>query len=112
MARRTHHCNELRDQDIGQSVTLQGWVNSYRDHGVGLVFIDLRDRNGLTQLVFDREDATADLLAAADKLRNEDVISATGVVRAREGGPNPKLETGTIEAAGAQQDGHAPVPAR
>ncbi|MEO0482367.1 MAG: aspartate--tRNA ligase [Planctomycetota bacterium] len=97
MPRRTHHCNEVRDHHIGQSVTLQGWVNSYRDHGVGLVFIDLRDRNGLTQLVFDREDATAELLAAADRLRNEDVISATGVVRAREGGPNPKLETGTIE---------------
>ncbi|MEL7471823.1 MAG: aspartate--tRNA ligase [Planctomycetota bacterium] len=102
MQRRTHHCNELRDAHIGQTVTLQGWVNSYRDHGVGLVFIDLRDRNGLTQLVFDREDANEEILAAADKLRNEDVISATGVVRARDGGPNPKLETGTIEVVVSQ----------
>ena len=94
---RTHHCNELRDEHVGQTVTLAGWVNSYRDHGTGLVFIDLRDREGLTQLVFDKEDTTEEVLAAADKLRNEDVVRATGTVRTRDGGPNPKLATGTIE---------------
>ncbi|MFU8828687.1 MAG: aspartate--tRNA ligase, partial [Phycisphaerales bacterium] len=74
-----------------------GWVNSYRDHGTGLVFIDIRDREGLTQVVFDKEDASAELLAVADKLRSEDVISVSGPVRVRDGGPNPKLETGQVE---------------
>ncbi len=95
--RRTHHCNELRPEHVGQTVTLAGWVNSYRDHGTGLVFIDLRDRRGLTQLVFDKEDADQALLEQADKLRSEDCIAATGTVRTRDGGPNPKLETGEIE---------------
>ncbi|MEC9373349.1 MAG: aspartate--tRNA ligase, partial [Planctomycetota bacterium] len=63
----------------------------------GLVFIDLRDREGLTQLVFDAEDAPAELVAIADKLRGEDVIRAEGVVRKRDGGPNPKLATGEVE---------------
>src|SRR5690606_11840553 len=80
-----------------ETVVLNGWVNSYRDHGEGLVFIDLRDRYGLTQLVFDREDASPELLAAADKLRNEDVLAARGVVRVRAGGENPKLATGKVE---------------
>jgi aspartyl-tRNA synthetase len=94
---RTHTCGQLREVDVGQRVTLCGWVNSYRDHGTGLIFIDLRDRYGVTQLVFDREDATQHLLDVADKLRNEDVITATGTVRVRVGGPNPKLETGNVE---------------
>ncbi len=97
MIRRTHTCGQLRDQHIGQPVALSGWVNSYRDHG-NLIFIDLRDRYGLTQLVFDREDGgAAGMMDAADKLRNEDVIAVRGVVRTRVGGANPKLATGTIE---------------
>jgi len=95
--RRTHTCGALRPSDVGQTATLCGWVNSYRDHGTGLVFIDLRDRFGLTQLVFERESAPEALLEAADRLRGEDVIAATGVVRIRTGGPNPKLETGEVE---------------
>lgn len=95
--KRTHHCAELRPEHVGQTVTLAGWVNAYRDHGTGLVFVDIRDREGLTQLVFDREDADDAILAEADKLRNEDVIAATGTVRVRDGGPNPKLSTGDIE---------------
>lgn len=97
MLRRTVTCGELRDQHIGQGVVLNGWVNSYRDHG-NLIFIDVRDRFGLTQLVFDPDDgAQPAMMDAADKLRNEDVIAVKGVVRARIGGSNPKLETGTIE---------------
>jgi aspartyl-tRNA synthetase len=97
MFKRTQTCGELRDQHIGQTVTLCGWVNAYRGHGTGLVFIDIRDRYGLTQLVFERGDAAQGVIDLADKLRNEDVISITGVVRARKGSPNPKLPTGSIE---------------
>jgi len=93
---RTHNCGELRDAHVGQTVILGGWVNSYRDHG-NLVFIDLRDRYGLTQLVFDKEDGNAALMEQASKLRNEDVIALEGVVRVRKGGPNPKLVTGNVE---------------
>src|SRR3954467_15246216 len=94
---RTHNCGELRDSHVGQKVTLGGWVNSYRDHG-NLVFIDLRDRYGLTQVVFGKEDAaTTTLLEQGSKLRNEDVIALEGEVRVRKGGPNPKLATGNVE---------------
>ena len=102
MLRRTHTCGELRTEHIGQEVTLSGWVNNYRDHGTGLIFVDVRDRFGLTQIVFDREDASQDLLNDADKLRAEDVIAIRGVVRAREGGENPKLATGKVEVVGAE----------
>jgi aspartyl-tRNA synthetase len=97
MLKRTHTCGELRDGHVGETVVLNGWVNSYRDHGTGLIFIDIRDRYGLTQVVFDREDADQSLLDAADTLRNEDCIAVKGTVRVRDGGPNPKLATGTIE---------------
>ncbi|MEM7755734.1 MAG: aspartate--tRNA ligase [Planctomycetota bacterium] len=94
---RTHTCGELRSEHVGTEVVLNGWVNSYRDHGTGLIFVDLRDRYGLTQVVFDREDADQSLLDAADKLRNEDCVSIEGLVRTRDGGPNPKLDTGEVE---------------
>jgi len=97
MFQRTHHCNELRESHVGQTVSIAGWVNAYRDHGTGLVFVDLRDREGLTQLVFDTEDSSQELVNIADRIRNEDVVAATGVVRVRDGGPNPKLATGKIE---------------
>src|SRR5688572_25732077 len=98
MLKRTHTCGEIRESHIGHTITLCGWVNSYRDHG-NLVFIDVRDRFGITQLVFDKGEkgGTAALMGAADRLRNEDVIAATGVVRTRAGGPNPKLPTGKVE---------------
>jgi aspartyl-tRNA synthetase len=94
---RTHTCGQLRKSDVGNEVKLAGWVHSYRDHG-GLVFIDLRDRDGITQLVFDADlcgQATHD---EARKLRSEWVVSITGVVTARgQGLENPKLSTGQIE---------------
>ncbi len=91
---RTHHCAQLREGDVGQTVTLAGWVNNYRDHG-GVRFIDLRDREGITQIVFHPEAGAAHELA--QKLRHEDVIRVTGKCIIREGGENPKLATGKVE---------------
>lgn len=98
---RTDNCGELRADRIDETVTLCGWVDSYRDHG-GLVFIDLRDRYGKTQLVFNPEEA-AELHELARSLRNEDVIQVVGLVRGRgEGLTNPKLATGEIEVRGRE----------
>src|SRR5215212_2319675 len=94
---RTHTNGQLRASDVGKEVRLAGWVHSYRDHG-GLVFIDLRDRDGLTQLVFDAETCGQQTHDESRKLRSEWVISVTGAVHARgEGLTNPKLATGEIE---------------
>ncbi len=93
---RTHHCHQLRTADIGQTVTLAGWVNTNRDHH-GVLFIDLRDREGVTQIVF-RPDELPEVAAGAHKLRAEDVIQITGTVAARLAGTeNAKLGTGEIE---------------
>ena len=78
---RTHDCNSLRKTDIGTSVTLAGWVNGTRDHG-GVIFIDVRDREGLTQVVF-RPEENAELAKRAHTLRGEDVIQVSGRVAAR-----------------------------
>jgi aspartyl-tRNA synthetase len=94
---RTHTCGELRKADVGQSVTLAGWVNSYREQGKELVFVDLRDRYGKTQVVF-RTDDDLKIDAIARKLRREDVIQVAGEVRYRgDDLVNPKLATGEIE---------------
>ncbi|MCS7166638.1 MAG: aspartate--tRNA ligase [Gemmatales bacterium] len=94
--KRTHTCGELRASDAGKTVTLCGWVHAYRDHG-GLVFIDLRDRYGITQIVFDPA-AGREMHALARELRSEWVVSVTGLVSKRpEGTRNPKLATGEIE---------------
>jgi len=93
---RTHHCQQLRPSDIGQTVTLAGWVNSRRDHG-GVIFIDLRDREGLTQVVF-RPEEHPQVAEASHGLRSEDVIQLTGVVAARlAGSENARLATGAVE---------------
>ena len=95
--KRTHHCNELRPAHIGQTVTLSGWVHSRRDLG-GLIFIDIRDREGRTQTVFDPSDLTPEIFAQAAALRSECVVSLTGKVRHRpEGTNNAKIPTGEIE---------------
>jgi len=104
MLKRTHHCGELDADHAGQTVTLNGWIDAYRDHGTGLVFIDLRDREGVTQLVFETEDGSAELVERASSLRLETVIAARGRVRERTGGPNPKLPTGRIEIVVEQLD--------
>lgn len=97
MLKRTHTCGQLRAEHIGQTVTLCGWVNTYRDQGKGLSFIDLRDRDGLTQVVFDQEEVAPDVVAEARTLRREDVIAIQGTLRKRAGDANPKLLTGAIE---------------
>jgi aspartyl-tRNA synthetase len=93
---RTHDCNSLRKSDIGKQVVLAGWVNVTRDHG-GVIFIDLRDREGLTQVVF-RPEENAQLAKQAHTLRGEDVIQVSGQVAARPAGTeNRNLATGEIE---------------
>jgi aspartyl-tRNA synthetase len=95
--KRTHHCNELRRTHVGQTVTLSGWVHSRRDLG-GLIFIDVRDREGRTQTVFDPSNLPKELFEQAASLRSECVVSITGKIRQRpEGTNNSKIPTGEIE---------------
>jgi aspartyl-tRNA synthetase len=93
---RTQDCNSLRKIDIGKEATLAGWVHVSRDHG-GVIFVDLRDREGITQVVF-RPEENAELAKQAHALRSEDVIQVSGKVAPRvPGTENPKLATGDIE---------------
>src|SRR5882762_3337349 len=95
--KRTHHCNELRPAQVGQVVTLAGWVHSRRDLG-GLIFIDIRDREGRTQTVFDPSDLSREIFERTSALHSESVIAVTGKVRERPAGTNnPKIPTGEIE---------------
>jgi aspartyl-tRNA synthetase len=97
--KRTHHCNELRPAHIGREATLSGWVHSRRDLG-GLIFIDIRDREGRTQTVFDPSDLPKELFDRAAALRSECVVSVSGKVRPRpDGTNNSKIATGEIEIA-------------
>ena len=92
---RTHYCGQVSEQLTGQTVTVAGWVHRRRDHG-GVIFVDLRDREGLVQIVFDPDSPA--LFAEAEKLRNEFVVRVTGVVRARPAGTvNANLASGKIE---------------
>lgn len=98
---RTHTCGELRKKDVGSEVSLCGWVDRWRDHG-GVIFIDLRDRYGITQIVFNPE-TDSELYAQASKLRSEFVVKVTGKVEPRiDGTVNDKLDTGEIEVAVAE----------
>ncbi len=92
---RTHYCGELNQQDIGQVVSVCGWVNRRRDHG-GVIFVDLRDKKGMLQVVFDPDDAA--MFSLAESLRNEFVLKVDGIVRIRpEGTLNKDMPTGEIE---------------
>lgn len=96
MTYRTHHCNALRPEDAGTTATLCGWVASRRDHG-GVIFIDLRDREGLTQVVF-RPEESPEAASRAHELRGEDVVRVVGRVALRLAGTeNGKLATGAVE---------------
>ncbi len=95
--KRTHRCGSLRGADVGREVALMGWVASRRDHG-GCVFIDLRDREGITQVVFDPR-VDADAHALAGELRSEWVLGIIGTVRSRGANTNPRMATGEIEVA-------------
>lgn len=97
---RSHYCGDLRKEHIGEEITLTGWVHRRRDHG-GVIFLDLRDREGLTQVVFDpdREES----FALADSCRSEYVVEVKGVVRGRpDGTVNPDMPTGEIEVLGKE----------
>src|SRR6202047_5312778 len=92
---RTHYCGQVDESLTGKVVTVAGWAHRRRDHG-GVIFIDLRDREGLVQVVCDPD--RAETFAAADKVRNEFVLRVKGMVRRRpEGTVNPGLRSGEIE---------------
>jgi aspartyl-tRNA synthetase len=92
---RTHYCGELKQQQIDQQITVCGWVNRRRDHG-GVIFVDLRDKKGLLQVVFDPDNAA--MFAQAETLRNEFVLRVDGKLRIRpEGTSNPEMATGEVE---------------
>jgi aspartyl-tRNA synthetase len=93
--KRTHSCGALREENVGDEVVLFGWVHSRRDHG-GCIFVDLRDRDGITQIVFDPSDG-AEVFAIGDQVRGEWVIGLRGKVRSRGGNTNAKIPTGAIE---------------
>ena len=91
---RSHRCTEVSNKNIGESVTVMGWVQKRRNLG-SLIFIDLRDRSGILQLVFDENDG--DVFEKAKELRNEYVIAVEGTVRKRDGAVNDSMATGDIE---------------
>ena len=97
--KRTCYCGEVRKSHIGSTVVLKGWVHRRRDHG-GVIFVDLRDRTGLCQVVLNPETLPAETFDAAHSLKDEFVLAIRGTVRARpEGTVNPNLPTGEIEVA-------------
>ena len=93
--KRTHSCGQLTRAEVGTEVILYGWVNNRRDHG-GAVFIDLRDREGVTQVVFE-EDVRPEVHDLAGQLRLEYCVGVRGKVVSRGGNVNPRLKTGEIE---------------
>ena len=94
--KRSHRCTEVTTANIGQDVTVMGWVQKSRNKG-GIIFVDLRDRSGILQIIFEESDCGAENFAKAEKLRSEFVIAVTGRVEARSGAVNPNLATGAIE---------------
>ena len=93
---RSHRCTEVSNKNIGETVTVMGWVAKRRNLG-SLIFVDLRDRSGILQIVFDENDVKAEGFAKAETLRNEFVIAVQGEVTKRGGAINENLATGDIE---------------
>ena len=99
---RTHNCNELNIEHIGERVTLTGWISIVRDHG-GVIFIDLRDRSGIAQVTASPETCSEEVFKAADSVRSEYVLAVKGTVRLRpEGMTNEKLATGDIDVVATE----------
>ena len=97
---RSHYCGDINENHLGQEVEICGWVHRRRDHG-GVIFIDLRDREGIVQVVFDPD--RADSFAIAESVRGEYVLKLKGRVRPRpEGTINPKMKTGKVELLGLE----------
>lgn len=94
--KRSHRCTELSTVNIGENVTVMGWVQKSRNKG-GIIFVDLRDRSGLLQIIFEEADCGAESFSKAEKLKSEFVIAVTGKVEARSGAANENLKTGAIE---------------
>ncbi len=94
--KRTHRCGELSAANVGQTVTVMGWVAKQRNKG-GIIFVDLRDRSGILQVIFEESDAGAEGFAKAERMRSEYVIAVTGRVERRSGAVNENLATGEIE---------------
>ena len=94
--KRTHRCTEVSNQLVGEKVTVMGWVQKRRNLG-SLIFVDLRDRSGLLQIIFDEDTIGTEGFEKANKLRNEFVIAIVGTVEKRSGAVNTNLKTGDIE---------------
>lgn len=99
--KRTHRCGELSAANAGETVTVMGWVQKQRNKG-GIIFVDLRDRSGLLQIIFEESDCGADNFAKAEKMRSEFVVAITGTVEKRAGAVNENLATGDIEIRAKQ----------
>ncbi|HHX55470.1 MAG TPA: aspartate--tRNA ligase, partial [Clostridiales bacterium] len=94
--KRSHRCTEVSNLNIGETVTVMGWIQKSRNKG-GIIFVDLRDRTGLLQLIFEESDVGVEDFKKAEKLRSEFVIAVVGKVEARSGAVNPNLKTGDVE---------------
>lgn len=99
--KRTHRCGELSEANTGETVTVMGWVQKQRNKG-GIIFVDLRDRAGILQVIFEESDCGTENFAKAEKLRSEFVVAVTGRVEKRAGAVNENLATGSIEVRAAQ----------
>lgn len=99
--KRTHRCTELSIKNAGEEVTVMGWVQKQRNKG-GIIFVDLRDRSGILQVIFEESDCGAGSFAKAEKMRSEFVIAVVGKVEKRSGAVNENLATGEIEIRAKQ----------
>ncbi len=99
--KRSHRCGELSAKNAGETVTVMGWVQKQRNKG-GIIFVDLRDRSGILQLIFEEADCGSEAFAKAEKMRSEFVIAVTGTVEKRGGAVNENLATGEIEVRAEQ----------